>query len=119
MFSIDKYFDISQCNNLLDIHIFLKQKNWSLNYDYLSRFSETSNCLHYIYNYEKNILLSKSLNLKSELILFLFREPFTDSLDLNKKQLEIIQQDFEIIFLNDLDNNTKDNLMLKTRGGNW
>ena len=36
MFSIDKYFDISQCNNLLDIHIFLKQKNWSLNYDYLS-----------------------------------------------------------------------------------
>lgn len=118
-FSLDKIFNVSQCSNLLEIHKFLKQNNWSLNYDLLTRFSKNNNCLSKILHYEENLLLSQSSNFKFDIIIFLFRETSNDTLNLDEKQLNIIQKEFEIICQNNLDDNSIINLMLKTRGGNW
>ena len=118
-FDLDKNFNIAQCNNLLEIHKFLKQKHWSLNYDLLTRISKNSNCLSKVLNYEEKFLQAESISLKFDIIIFLFREASTNKLHFDQESLHLIQKGFQIICTSDLDDNTIQKLMLKTRGGNW
>ena len=103
--------------NLLNIHQVLKEHDWSMPLDLMSRWQGNTGTISKLKNLEEGALLPLIKTIKN-LTIFVIR---SDAIIDNSYQIIdlMIQEKFSILSKHKLTNTQSEKLMKHTRGGNW